>query len=68
MKTITRAAGAISTAGLLSGLLGRIVRAARSYLTKSRAQAQLEALDDRLLLDIGLKRSEIHHMVWGCSR
>ncbi|MGE0211030.1 MAG: DUF1127 domain-containing protein [Parvibaculaceae bacterium] len=34
-------------------------------MTRARAERQLEALDDRLLADIGLKRSEIQRMVWG---
>jgi uncharacterized protein YjiS (DUF1127 family) len=34
-------------------------------VTRSRAERQLQALDDRLLSDIGLKRSDIHKMVWG---
>lgn len=42
-------------------LLGRF----RTFLSKSRAERQLSQLDDRMLADIGLKRSEIHRMVWG---
>jgi uncharacterized protein YjiS (DUF1127 family) len=44
-----------------SGLIGRV----QSYLARSRAERQLAQLDDRLLADIGLKRSEIARMVWG---
>ena len=33
--------------------------------TRSRIERQLDQLDDRLLLDIGLKRSDIRRMVWG---
>jgi uncharacterized protein YjiS (DUF1127 family) len=70
MTTITHRQ--VSSAGgilrVLPGYLGRIAGGVRGYLTRSRAEAQLEALDDRLLLDIGLKRSEIHQLVWGCSR
>jgi uncharacterized protein YjiS (DUF1127 family) len=44
-----------------SGLVGRI----RTFLARSRAEHQLAELDDRLLADIGLKRSEISRMVWG---
>jgi uncharacterized protein YjiS (DUF1127 family) len=43
------------------GLLGRF----RTYLSKSRAERQLSQLDDRLLADIGVKRSDINKMVWG---
>lgn len=44
-----------------AGLLGRV----RTYLSRSRAERQLTQLDDRLLADIGVKRSEISKMVWG---
>ncbi|HEY7763470.1 MAG TPA: DUF1127 domain-containing protein [Aestuariivirgaceae bacterium] len=35
------------------------------YVKRSRAASQLEALDDRLLADIGVSRSDIHRLVWG---
>ncbi|MBC8038467.1 MAG: DUF1127 domain-containing protein [Rhizobiales bacterium] len=41
--------------------MGRI----RTFFARSRAEEQLSQLDDRLLADIGLKRSEISRMVWG---
>ncbi|MEI6541425.1 MAG: DUF1127 domain-containing protein [Planctomycetota bacterium] len=44
-----------------SGLFGRV----KNYLARSRAERQLAQLDDRLLADIGMKRSEISSMVWG---
>lgn len=44
-----------------TGLMGRI----RTFFARSRAEEQLSQLDDRLLADIGLKRSEISRMVWG---
>lgn len=43
------------------GLMDRV----RSFLARSRAERQLAQLDDRLLADIGLRRSEISRMVWG---
>ena len=43
------------------GLMGQI----KSYLSRSQAERQLRQLDDRLLADIGLKRHEIGHTVWG---
>ncbi|HLF21701.1 MAG TPA: DUF1127 domain-containing protein [Aestuariivirga sp.] len=46
---------------MTSGLMGRV----RAFLAHSRAERQLAQLDDRLLADIGLKRSEIRRMVWG---
>lgn len=44
-----------------AGLFGRV----RNFLARSRAERQLAQLDDRMLADIGLKRSEISRMVWG---
>ena len=44
-----------------AGLFGRV----RSFLARSRVERQLAQLDDRMLADIGLKRSEISRMVWG---
>ena len=45
--------------------LSRVAGGVRSYLSRAEAERQLEALDERLLNDIGLKRSEIRRMVWG---
>ena len=44
-----------------AGLFGRV----RTFLARSLAERQLAQLDDRMLADIGLKRSEISRMVWG---
>ncbi len=43
------------------GVMGRF----KTYLARSRAERQLLQLDDRMLADIGLNRSEITTMVWG---
>jgi uncharacterized protein YjiS (DUF1127 family) len=43
------------------GLFGRV----RAYFVKTAAVRQLASLDDRMLDDIGLKRSEIVARVWG---
>jgi uncharacterized protein YjiS (DUF1127 family) len=63
MTTITSGREAIRNGGtrMTSGLMGRV----KSFLARSRAERQLAQLDDRLLADIGLRRSEIHKMVWG---
>ena len=63
MSTITYGREAVRNQGVTmgSGLLGRV----KAYLSKSRAERQLAQLDDRLLADIGLKRSDINKMVWG---
>ncbi|MCB1432232.1 MAG: DUF1127 domain-containing protein [Alphaproteobacteria bacterium] len=44
-----------------SGLFGQV----KAYLARRKAERQLGQLDDRLLADIGLKRSEISKKVWG---
>jgi uncharacterized protein YjiS (DUF1127 family) len=54
-----------STLKSLPDFLGKIAGGVTRYVTLARAERQLEALDDRLLADVGLKRSEIRRMVWG---
>ena len=63
MSTITYGRETVRNEGYTmgSGLLGRV----KTYLARSRAERQLTQLDDRLLADIGMKRSEISKMVWG---
>ena len=63
MTTITLGREAVRNGStpMTSGLMGRV----RAFLARSRAERQLAQLDDRLLADIGLRRSEIHKMVWG---
>jgi uncharacterized protein YjiS (DUF1127 family) len=63
MSTITYGREAVRNEGFSmgAGLLGRV----RTYLARSKAERQLAQLDDRLLADIGMKRSEISKMVWG---
>jgi uncharacterized protein YjiS (DUF1127 family) len=63
MTTITYGRETVRNEGFTMGpgLIGRV----RTYLAKSRAERQLAQLDDRLLADIGMKRSEISRMVWG---
>jgi len=63
MTTITYGREAVRNEGVTmgSGLLGRV----KAYVARSRAERQLAQLDDRLLADIGMKRSEISKMVWG---
>jgi uncharacterized protein YjiS (DUF1127 family) len=53
--------GARRVPDFLTRVSSRVV----SYVSRSRAERQLQALDDRLLADIGMRRSEIHRMVWG---
>jgi uncharacterized protein YjiS (DUF1127 family) len=60
--------GQASLLRLVPELAGRIVRGLVDYAERNRAEGQLEALDDRLLRDIGVSRSDIHRMVWGNGR
>lgn len=43
----------------------RVWNAIVSYYELKAAQRQLETLDDRLLADIGIERSDIQTKVWG---
>ena len=60
--------GSTAPTRALPNFLSRIAGGVRGYLSRAEAERQLEALDERLLNDIGLKRSEIHRMVWGGGR
>ena len=69
MTTITHGqANAREVGNALPGFLTRIAGGVRQYVSLSRATRQLEQLDDRLLADIGMKRSDINRMVWGGER
>ena len=63
MTTITYGREAVRNQGLSmgSGLLGRV----KSYMARSRAERQLAQLDDRLLADIGVRRTDFSKAVWG---
>ncbi len=63
MTTITYGREAIHTKGsdFAPGFMGRV----KTYFARSRAARQLHQLDDRMLADIGVRRSEIQKMVWG---
>jgi uncharacterized protein YjiS (DUF1127 family) len=67
MSMITYGREANRSEGLrfIPGFLNRVSSRVTSYVSRSRAERQLEQLDDRLLADIGMRRSEIHKMVWG---
>jgi uncharacterized protein YjiS (DUF1127 family) len=66
MTTTTYGSNATSTSSRpVSGFLDRIASRFGDYVARSRIERQLEQLDDRLLLDIGMKRSDIRRMVWG---
>ena len=63
MNTITYGREAVRNEGFSMGygMLGHV----KTYLARRRAERQLAQLDDRLLEDIGMKRSEISKKVWG---
>jgi uncharacterized protein YjiS (DUF1127 family) len=67
MSMITYGREANRSEGLrfVPSFLNRVSTRVTSYISRSRAERQLEQLDDRLLADIGMRRSEIHKMVWG---
>jgi uncharacterized protein YjiS (DUF1127 family) len=44
--------------------LFRMARGLVAYMNRRRAERQLEALDDRLLADIGIMRGDIQRIVW----
>lgn len=52
--------------GAASGrsLLARIAAGMARYRELARAERELQQLDDRLLTDIGLQRSDIRRVVW----
>ena len=52
------------TLRFVPNFLGRIASGVVNYVNRARAESQLEALDDRLLADIGVSRSEIRTLVW----
>ena len=44
--------------------LNKITVKVGRYVRLARAERELRGLDDRMLADIGLGRSEIQYMVW----
>ena len=63
MTTTTYGHEAIHNSGneFAPGIMGRV----KKYFARTRAERQLHQLDDRMLADIGVRRSEIEKMVWG---
>lgn len=53
------------TAGMnFVGQINRMVANVRWYMNRRKVQKRLEALDDRMLEDIGLNRADISNYVW----
>ena len=63
MTTITH--GSAMTSAARAAPAASLMTRVRIYFARGRAERQLDQLDDRLLADIGLRRSEIRKMVWG---
>lgn len=61
MTSITLSRETVRNAGHNRGLISAV----KSYFARSRAERQLHQLDERMLADIGLGRSEIARSVWG---
>lgn len=59
------ASGAFSGHGSLLGRIRRFFANLNEAWQLARAERDLNALDDRMLNDIGIRRSEIHDRVWG---
>jgi uncharacterized protein YjiS (DUF1127 family) len=59
--TSTTYANTVASSEFSTGLMGRV----KTYFARTRAQRQLHQLDDRMLADIGVHRSEIQKVVWG---
>ncbi len=58
MTTVTKSFGGQA---IPAGVLKRV----KVFLSRTAAERQLHSLDDRMLADIGLRRGDIHHSVWG---
>jgi uncharacterized protein YjiS (DUF1127 family) len=58
MTTVSKSFGGQAVpAGLLKNV--------KVFLARTAAERQLNSLDDRMLADIGLRRGDIRHSVWG---
>jgi uncharacterized protein YjiS (DUF1127 family) len=63
MTTITLSRATVRNHGV--GSTPGFMSAVKFYLARTRAERQLRQLDDRMLADIGLKRTDIGRSVWG---
>lgn len=62
---IHTAPGALSGESSLLGRIGRFLARLSEYRRLAHAERELNSLDDRMLADIGINRSQIHERVWG---
>jgi uncharacterized protein YjiS (DUF1127 family) len=54
--------------GVAPGLLGRLTGRFRDHFAHSRTRESLSALDDHMLRDLGIQRSEIDDVIKGGRR
>jgi uncharacterized protein YjiS (DUF1127 family) len=70
MSELTRPLGRVTTSGMSGRWSRRVlqpVRAFRAYRCRRQTLAVLGTLDDRMLMDIGLHRSEIQSIALGAG-
>ena len=65
MSRTTHRMAATQGSAIIPDFLNKVSSKVVDFVSRSQAERQLQALDDRLLSDIGLKRSDIRKMVWG---
>jgi uncharacterized protein YjiS (DUF1127 family) len=65
MSRTTHRAATTQGLAILPDFLSKVSSKVVNFVSRSQAERQLQALNDRLLSDIGLKRSDIRKMVWG---
>lgn len=53
---------------LTAGIVFRLTRRIQTYMAQSRAGHHLGVLNDHLLRDLGLTRTEIDHVIKGSRR
>ncbi len=61
----TTARNAPTPGEILAARLRALFASVMEWHEKRRAEAALLELDDHMLRDIGIRRDEIHHYVWG---
>ena len=61
----TTSRNAATVGEIVTARLRAAFSAIADWNRKRQAEKVLQALDDRMLDDIGIRRDEIHHYVWG---
>jgi uncharacterized protein YjiS (DUF1127 family) len=67
MSRTTHRVATTQGSAIIPDFLSKVSSKVVNFVSRSQAERQLQALDDRLLADIGLKRSDIRKMVWGAT-